>query len=278
VQQSDDGACEATVSFSFDVTPGGADLLRVRDTTAGTTLLSVTGPLQQTYDVGPVAFPHGSSTVVIELLSGSSVQTSATFDVTVEDPQPPVLSGPSSVTLVTDCEGSTLTLTPASLGLSATDCGDVTLSLDPSSVAPGTTTVVGTAVDDEGNESQKSIEVTVLSGPFDVRFKSPLDAGADNEIKVGKTVNVKVTVHCGNVFESDATVTIDSIARLGSTGTPVGSESGGGSAMELKGNAYQGKLSTTGWTNTQGTRFRVRVKVVKAGHVDTFADVILVAR
>ena len=39
---------------------------------------------------------------------------------------------------------------------------------------------------------------------------------------------------------------------------------------------YIYNLSTAGWNSTSGTRFRVTLKVSKAGHVDTLCDVYLI--
>ncbi|MGQ0614421.1 MAG: HYR domain-containing protein [Planctomycetaceae bacterium] len=240
---------------------------------------------------GPVqsgdAFPMGTTTVTSTARDHSGNEATCMFNITVEDREPPVLSGPATVTLVTDCSGSPLTVTPASLGVTATDnCDtDVAIVALPASVAPGTTAVVCTATDDDGNESQKSVQVTVLKGPFECRFLRPLDQNVDNLIQPGQTVPVKVRISCANIFEPGVLAVIDSAVQVDGQGTPIGNDltedsgasSDNGNVMRLVAADEQHiyNLSTKGWPKMAGARFRVTIRVTLAGHVDTLCDVIL---
>jgi len=240
---------------------------------------------------GPVesgdAFPLGSTTVTCTARDHAGNEASVSFSITVQDREPPVIAAPASVTLTTDCAGSALAVTAATLGATATDNCDpeVALVVAPGSVEPGTTGVVVTATDEDGNASQMTVQVTVLRGPFDVRFLRPLDGNVDNVIHAGRTVPVKIRVSCENVFEAGATAVIERVERLDASGTPVANEvvddPGCGDdeddSMRLRPCAelYVYQLKTRGWPTTSGTRFRVVVRVSKPGHVDTFASVVL---
>jgi hypothetical protein len=182
--------------------------------------------------------------------------------------------------------GAPLTVTPASLGVTATDnCDlDVAIVAAPAVLEPGTTTVVCTAADDDGNESERSVEVTVLRGPLEVRVLRPLDPNVDNLIQAGRSVPVKVRVSCDNVFDGDATAVIDDVEQIDGTGTPVANDSeddgtGGddGAAMQVseEDEHYAHRLSTSGWPTARGARFRVTIRVSKEGHADACATLIL---
>ena len=229
----------------------------------------------------PVGATAGTSTATDH--SGNAA-TSA-FNITVQDREPPVLSGPSSATLVTDCCGSLLTVSPEALGVTATDNADPEVSIvwTPASVAPGTTEVVFTATDDDGNQSQQSVQVTVLRGAFELRFLQPLDMNVDNKINPGRTVPVKVRVSCDNVFDAGVMAVIDRVERIDGSGTPIaneviedaGSSNDNGVTMRLADSFYIFNLSTADWATASGARFRVTVRISKSGHTDTLGSVIL---
>jgi hypothetical protein len=105
----------------------------------------------------------------------------------------------------------------------------------------------------------------------------------DNRIKAGQTVPLKLIVTCDGTFDGDADVTLDRVDQIDSAGTTIantvpedsGLSNDSGDAFRLAGGHYVFNLSTKGWPSTSGARFKVVVKVVEAGHVDTFAEVIL---
>ncbi|MCK6461037.1 MAG: HYR domain-containing protein, partial [Planctomycetes bacterium] len=243
---------------------------------------------------GPVesgdAFPCGLTTVRCTAVDRAGNVAEGSFGVLVLDGEAPVFSGPSTVTLVTDCAGSPLSVTAESLGVTATDNCDVDplIVVAPASLGPGTTTVVCRATDDDGNERQKSVEVTVLKGPFELRFLRPLDPNVDNLIRAGRPAPIKVRVACDNVFESEATVTVDRVEQIDGEGSPianevvddVGASSDNGTTMRLvlDEERYVFNLATSAWPATSGARFRVVVRATKVGHADTFGEVILVNR
>ncbi len=231
------------------------------------------------------SFPLGLTTVTCTARDRSGNEVSGSFRVLVVDREAPVLTAPAMATLVTDCAGSTLSITPAALGVSAHDNADPApaLGCSPTSVGPGTTTVDCTATDSAGNVGHASVSVTVLRGPFQVQFLRPLDGAVDNLVKAGQTVPVKVRVSCNNVFDSAATATVDGVTQIDGAGTPVanatvedsGLSNDNGTAMRLADGSYIYNLSTKGWPSASGARFRVRVRVQEAVHVETFAEVIL---
>jgi hypothetical protein len=163
VQECDDhDAGTATVNFVFDVTPGSADLIRVCDVTGARTLLEVSNPAEQTYGVGPVAFPHGpASVIVIELLDGATVVASATFTVQIEDTIAPVIAGAVDQTI--ELQGPLTTLYRSMLGITLTDACDPnpTVTFVPGALGLGTTKVTATARDATGNTNSAMFDVTV---------------------------------------------------------------------------------------------------------------------
>jgi len=238
---------------------------------------------------GPVesgdAFPIGTTKITCVARDHSRNVATCSFNVTVEDREPPVLSTRAGVTLVTDCAGTPLLLSPSSLGVTATDNCDpaVTIVLAPSSLAPGTHEVTCMATDDDGNAAAAAVSVTVLRGPFAGQFLRPLDETVDNLIQPGRTVPLKLKVTCDNVFETGATALIESVVRVDGVGTPVAHEAigdaglanDGGDRMRLADGHYAYNLSTRSWSGASGLRFRIVVVVSKPGHVDSRCEVVL---
>src|SRR5262249_2631514 len=151
-----------------------------------------------------------------------------------------------------------------------------------SSVSPGSTNVTITATDGSGNSSQATVAVTVLRGAFTCEFQSPLDASVDNKIKAGQTVPIKVRGTCNGTVESSATVSLYLVDQIDSTGSTVvhtvpeddDLTDDSGNVFDFSNNQYHHNLSTKDWTSTSGARFRVKVRVQKTGHVDTFCEVV----
>ena len=213
--------------------------------------------------------------------SGWTEEVSATTPDTIA----PAITHTASVTLVTDCAGSAVSITSATFGASASDACDASpaLSISPSTVDPGTTEVTLSATDASGNVGRATATVTLLRGAFAVAFQKPLEATVDNVIKPGQTVPVKVRPTCGANFDSGAVVTLDRIDRVDGTGSTVanetvddsGSSSDGGSTFRLSDDHYVFNLSTGGWSSASGARFRVVVRIRKTGHVDSFGEAFL---
>ena len=97
---------------------------------------------------------------------------------------------------------------------------------------------------------------------------------------------VKVKVTCENVFDGGVTATIDEIVRIDGTGTPISNEvvedsgqaNDDGDVMRLADSFYIYNLSTKSWDDTSGARFKVVIRITKAGHADTLCEVILKSR
>jgi len=270
---TDAGMATATVSFAVSAT----------DACDPSVAITTSAPSGEVHSGD--SFPLGLTTVTCTARDRSGNEVSGSFRVLVLDREAPVLTAPATATLVTDCPGSALSITPAALGVSARDNADPApaLGCSPTSVGPGTTTVDCTATDAAGNVAHASVSVTVLRGTFQVQFLRPLDGAVDNLIKAGQTIPVKVRVTCSNVLDPNATAAVDSVTQIDGSGTPVangtvedsGLSNDNGTAMRLADGFYIYNLSTKGWTSASGARFRVRVRVQESGHVDTYAEVVL---
>jgi len=127
------------------------------------------------------------------------------------------------------------------------------------------------------------VEAHQLAGPFTCDVLPPLAGGVDNLIKVGQTVPIKLTVKFEGVLETGVSATIDRVVQIDGTGTPITNEvindsglsADGGTAFRFVDNTYVFNLSTKGWATASGARFKVTIKITKAGHVDTAYEVVL---
>lgn len=267
------GDCVAAVTFSATVTD-------VCDASP-TVVYEVDGVPIASGDT----FPLGTTEVTVLATDASGNEGRCSFRILVRDLEAPVISAPASLTLVTDCAGSPLAVSPATLGATVLDNCDPSplLSVSPASLSPGTTTVTLTASDADGNTATRSVIVTVLEGAFTVRFRSPLDAYVDNTIKAGQTVPVKVDVLCDATPATGVSVTLDRVVQLDAAGTPIGNvvtaDSGlsndDGTAFRATDGFHTFNLSTKTWPTASGARFRVDVRVRATGHVDTVVSVVL---
>jgi hypothetical protein len=270
---NDLGECGAAVSFVVD----------------GTDLCDPNLDVLVTADGAPVSsgdfFPVGTTTVTASAVDKSGNAASSSFNITVFDAEAPVLTAPSDHTLVTDCAGTDMSVSAADLLVSATDNCDLGLTIicSPSTLSPGTTFVTCEVTDVAGNMSSVGFPVTVMKGEFDCELLNPLDETADNKIRSGRTVPVKLRVSCDNVFDPTVTATVDLVEDMvGDTivANEVVDDSGlsndQGSVMRLAGDMYIYNLKTSDWNQSKGARFRVTLRVSQPGHVDTFCQFVLV--
>jgi hypothetical protein len=139
--------CSASVAFAADTTGSAAAQLNY---TIGTTVIT-----------SPFNFPVGVSTVTVTAVNGGGFAT-CTFNVTVKDTQPPVITCPANISVFNDpgvC-GAKVSFTPT-----ATDnCSKVTITSAPASGSffpVGTTTVTSTATDSSGNKATCSFTIKV---------------------------------------------------------------------------------------------------------------------
>jgi HYR domain len=274
------------ISVANDLGECGAAVIFVVD---GTDLCDPNLDVFVTADGAPVSsgdfFPVGTTTVTASAVDKSGNAASSSFNITVFDAEAPVLTAPSDHSLVTDCAGTDLSVSAADLLVSATDNCDLGLTIicSPSTLSPGTTLVTCEVTDVAGNMSSIGFPVTVMKGAFDYELLNPLDGTADNKIRSGRTVPVKLRVSCDNVFDPTVTATIDLIEDMvGDTvvANEVVDDSGlsndQGSVMRLAGDMYIYNLKTSDWNQTKGARFRVTLRVAKPGHVDTICQFVLV--
>lgn len=107
----------------------------------------------------------------------------------------------------------------------------------------------------------------------------------DNRIRPGQTVPLKLRVTCDNIFDPNATVTLDQVVRIDGSGTPIGNDllegddgpcdDGNVFRLDRRGQSYRYNLSTKGWPTKRGARFLVTVRVAKEGHIDALCETIL---
>ena len=127
------GLCSQSVSFAADTTGSAKAELIYRIDTA--------------VIYAPYNFPVGTNTVTVMALNGAGFVT-CTFDVTVNDTLPPVITCPADTTVFNDpgvC-GAIVNFTPTALD----NCSNVTITSVPESGSffpVGTTTVTSTATD-----------------------------------------------------------------------------------------------------------------------------------
>lgn len=146
---ADAGICSDTLSFNVTVA-------------ADTPTASVHYRIGNTAINFPYGFPLGTTTVIATALNAAGFDT-CSFNVTVKDAEPPVVTCPSDTTLSNDpgeC-GAIVNYPPAT----ATDnCSNVTITYSDSSGSffpVGTTTVTVTATDSSGNSATCSFTITV---------------------------------------------------------------------------------------------------------------------
>jgi hypothetical protein len=271
VTGTDDGRCTAKVTFSVTASDDCSDV---------TIKTAVDGVAVASGD----AFPCGATIVTCTATDAAGNKATGSFQILVRDDEAPVITAPANVTLVTDCAGRPLAVSPATLGATAKDNCDPnpTLSCSPSTLSPGTTSVTVRAADADGNVSTKPVSVKVLKGAFSAVVMKPLEGTIDNLIKPGQVVPVQVKVTCDGAIVSTATVTIDDVLRIDGAGTPIeqtiddaGSSNDGGTALRWADGVYKHNLSTKGWPTASGARFKVIVRVAKEGHADALVSVIL---
>ncbi|MBL8901469.1 MAG: HYR domain-containing protein [Planctomycetes bacterium] len=275
---NDAGECTAVAHFQVAAT----DLC---DPAVAITCTAPWGPVQS-----GDAFPIGTTPITCVALDRAQNRAEASFSITVYDAEPPHFGGNAGGTasLVTDCEGRPIGADAASLGVTIEDNCDAQplAECSPATLLPGITPVTITARDADGNAATTTVLVTVLRGAFHCEVLRPLDPHVDNRIHAGRVVPIKLRVACEGHEVTDATVTIDTIERLATDGTPIanelvedpGASQDGGNLFRVATSQYHYNLSTSGWVSTSGVRHRVTVRIQKAGHVDTLCEIYLVNR
>jgi hypothetical protein len=180
--------CSASLTFSADTAGSAPAELNYR---IGTTVIT-----------SPFNFPVGVSAVTATALNGGGFAT-CTFNVTVRDTQPPVITCPANISRFNDrgvC-GAIVTFTPT-----ATDnCSKVTVTSSPASGSffpVGVTTVSSTATDSSGNKTTCSFTLTVTDNEPPVisgMGANPSVLWPPNHKWHNVTVNYTSTDNCGVV-------------------------------------------------------------------------------
>jgi hypothetical protein len=145
-----------------------------------------TVPNGHTIDSSPASgsfFPLGTTTVTITDTNGASnISTSCSFNVTVNDTQPPTISCPSNISVNNTSGQAGAVVNYAAPTVSDNALG-VTTSASPASgsfFSIGTTTVTVTATDASGNTASCSFTVTVIDN-------DPPTANCPSNITVNNT-------------------------------------------------------------------------------------------
>jgi hypothetical protein len=171
------------------------------------------------------AFPIGSTTVTYTATDTAGNQTAASFTVTVNDPEAPVISGmPANIVVNTDAGLATAVVSWAA-PTASDNVGVVSLSSDVASGSTfsiGVTTVSYTAMDAAGNQTIASFTVTVADAQPPV-FTS-LQANITLEVNFPATTGVVTWAAPAATDNSGAAVVITRTAGLASGASfPLGS-------------------------------------------------------
>ena len=180
---TDPNQCTATVSYPLPITCGECGML---------TCSPAPGSI----------FQLGVTPVTCSTEAGAS----CTFNVSVDDQQPPTITCPANITAktATACRPATSTVVPYSSPAVSDNCGEasaVVCSPISSSVFPvGTTTVTCTSTDSAGNTGACSFTVTVFNGSLQ-------DDSNPNNVLLFNTVTGAYRFCCnGTIFTGTGTV------------------------------------------------------------------------
>ncbi len=183
VQGVDVGTCSAAVTIPAPGTLGGLDA-----TDCGS--ITITNDKTGTADASDT-YPVGTTTVIWTVTDDDGNTATCSTDVTVLDDGPTIVSCPADITQGVDqgsCDAAITVPAPGALGgLDAEDCGTITITNDfnggadaSGSYPVGTTTVVWTVTDNDGNTATCSTDITVVDdGPTIVLCSGTISAVAD---------------------------------------------------------------------------------------------------
>jgi hypothetical protein len=178
VVSNDVGSCSALVDFSVTATDNCGAVTVTTDIPSHTT------------------FPKGTTTVKATATDSSGNVSTASFHVTVNDTEKPVVNVPANI-VVSLPVNSTATTVPVSYSVTATDnCPGVTFGVNPvsgSAFPAGTTTVTATATDAAGNVTTRTFTVTVLYN-FTGFFSPVANLPTLNSVKAGSAIPVKFSL------------------------------------------------------------------------------------
>jgi len=185
-------------------------------------------------------FPLGTTAVNCTATDTHGNIGTASFDVTVVDTTPPVLSLPSNMTVpAVDASGA-----PVNFDASATDLVDeqVPVTCIPASGSNfplGTTTVTCTATDSHGNSSSGSFDVTVADNAAPV-----LTLPADKTVEAMNASGAIVIFNVSAYDQVDGSVPVNCLPASGSN-FPLGTTTVNCSATDSNGNSAFGSFHIT---------------------------------
>lgn len=192
------GSCSSSVAFAADTNtavPTATLYYRVGNT-------AITSPF---------TFSLGRTTVIATALNGAGFDT-CSFNVTVRDTQPPVITCPHDTTVSNDrgkC-GAIVNFNPATATDLCSSTVTITYDHNPGSFFDvGTTTVTATATDSSGNKATCSFKITVNDTEppviHDLQW-SPHIIWAPNHKLKNVTVNYTSTDNCPGVINCHLSV------------------------------------------------------------------------
>lgn len=180
VTANDAGQCNAIVSWTAPV---------ATDNCSAT--------LTSTFNSGDV-FPAGTTTVWYIATDPAGNVDSASFQVTVNDTEVPVITCSGNTTLATDSGQCTVSSSSLIIATGTDNCSAVTITNDaPQTLPAGVTTVTWTATDSSGNTSTCTQQVTVQD------LEAPAFSVCPNDISICPGVvtfaNAEATDNCSAV-------------------------------------------------------------------------------
>ncbi len=209
-----DLTCPADVTVSNDLDYCGA-VVNYTAPTAGATCGPVT-----TSPVSGSFFPVGTTTVYVTTTSG----TNCSFNVTVNDTQPPSITCPADIVVGNDSGycGAVVNFS----AMASDNCPGVTIAYSPqpgSFFPKGTTVVTCTATDAHNNSSQCQFNVTVndVEPPSITMTVSPTELWPPNHTMHTITASVQVSDNCpGVTYELTSITSNEPDNGLGDGDTP----------------------------------------------------------
>jgi len=185
------------------------------------------------------SFPLGATVVTYTATDATGNSTSSSFTITVEDMEAPSLAGiPADITLAATA-GSCAAVHVWDLPMASDNCPGVSLSADHDSGESftfGMTTVTFTAMDDNGNSSIGSFNVTIIDVEEPLISQMPISVTLDNDAGICSAVHLwadpVVTDNCAGAVLSSDYLSGDSF-ELGTTTVTYTATDGSGNSSSL---------------------------------------------
>ncbi len=203
--------CQSTVSATADPTSCDATLTIPQVSAVDCGTITITNDYTNTNDASGT-YPIGTTVVTWTVTDNDGNTATCSTTVTVTDDGPTIVSCPANVMQSVDaasCDATVTISAPGAMGgLTAEDCGTITITNDYNGTADasdtypiGTTVVIWTVTDNDGNTATCSMDVTVVDdGPTIVSCPFNMVQGVDAPgCDAAITVPVLIAEDCGTV-------------------------------------------------------------------------------